>query len=102
VDQAMETMKGFRAIYDTMNWGKFEESDKYLSVDVSIRLFRHLLKFHNHNVDNFVNDVWLLLTFSLPKTNLIFLHGVPNSGKSFVIRSIAALYKYSATVQGTS
>ncbi|KAI0217858.1 hypothetical protein LSAT2_030426, partial [Lamellibrachia satsuma] len=38
----------------------------------------------------------------LPKTNMMFLHGVPNSGKSFLIRSVASLYKYSATVQGTS
>lgn len=51
---------------------------------------------------SFVDDVWRILTFQLPKTNLLFLHGVPNSGKSYVVRSIAALYKYSATIQGTT
>ncbi|KAI0231276.1 hypothetical protein LSAT2_018357, partial [Lamellibrachia satsuma] len=102
VDQALEAMKGFKAIYETIQWDKFENDDKYLDVDVSLRLFKHLLTFHQLNIDTFINDVWCILNFTMPKTNLLFLHGVPNSGKSFIIRSIAALYKYSATVQGTS
>ncbi|KAI0217857.1 hypothetical protein LSAT2_030425 [Lamellibrachia satsuma] len=39
VDQALETMKGFRSIYETMQWEKFEQDDRYLDVDVSLRLY---------------------------------------------------------------
>ena len=74
----------------------------YLNVDVSMRLLRHLLTHHDYNVESFVDDVWRILTLQLPKTNLLFVHGVPNSGKSYIIRSVAALYKYSATIQGTT
>lgn len=102
VDQAMEQMQGFKMLYSNMNWNKYTESDKYLNVDASLRLFRHLLKHHEINTDNFVDDLWRLLTFTQPKTNMIFLHGVPNSGKSYVIRSLVSLFKYSATCQGTS
>lgn len=102
VDQAMEAMQGFKMLYSNMNWNKFTESDKYLSVDASLRLFKHLMKHHDINLDTFVDDLWRLLTFAQAKTNMIFLHGVPNSGKSYIIRSLVSLYKYSATCQGTS
>ncbi|KAI0234581.1 hypothetical protein LSAT2_015182 [Lamellibrachia satsuma] len=102
VDQAMEQMQGFRQLYTNMNWSKFTESDKYLNVDASLRLFKHLLQHHDISFNAFVDDMWRLVTFAQPKTNMVFLHGVPNSGKSYVIRSLVAMYKYSATCQGTS
>ena len=102
VDKSLEVMQGFKARFEQIKWEKFEGNDAYLNVDASMRLIRHLLSHHEYSVESFVDDVWRILTLQLPKTNLLFVHGVPNSGKSYIIRSIAALYKYSATIQGTT
>lgn len=102
VDQALEQMQGFKAMYNKMLWNKYLDDPKYLSLDISLRLFAQLMVHHDISQQSFVNDVWQLVTFAKPKQNLLFLHGVPNSGKSFIIRSLVALYKYSATCQGTT
>ncbi|KAI0231278.1 hypothetical protein LSAT2_018359, partial [Lamellibrachia satsuma] len=57
---------------------------------------------HGINMSNFVDDVWDVMNESRPKLNLLFLEGVPNSGKSYIARSMIALFKYSATIQGTT
>lgn len=85
-----------------MNWRKFMADPSYLSLNVSLKLIRHWADFHGFLLSEFVYDAWDILATKLPKTNMMFLEGVPNSGKSFVLRSVVALYKYSATVQGTS
>ena len=102
VDKSLEVMQGFRARYEQIKWDEFDGDDSYLSVEVSMRLIRHLLDHHEYGLNQFIDDVWSILTLQRAKTNLLFVHGVPNSGKSFIIRSLAALYKYSATVQGTT
>ena len=102
VDKAMEIIQGFQARYESIDWAKYEQNEKYFPVDVSLNLFRHLLTHHDISVDAFVQDVWDILTFKRPKTNLMFLHGVPNSGKSYIVRSFCVLFKFLATVQGSS
>lgn len=102
VEKALEGIQGFQARYESINWSTFTTNEKYLSVDVSLNLFKHLLTHHDISLDAFVNDVWDILTLKRPKTNLMFLHGVPNSGKSYIVRSFCVLFKYLATVQGSS
>lgn len=102
VEKALEIMQGFKVRYENIKWEKYETNEGYLPVDMSMKLFNHLLTFHDISVDQFVQDVWDILTFKRPKTNLMFLHGVPNSGKSFIIRSVCWLFKFLATVQGSS
>ena len=102
VDKALEIRQGFKARFSQIVWEKFETDDAYLDVDVSMRLINHLLTFHGYDPQTFVADVWAILTLRLQKRNLLFFQGVPNSGKSFIARMIAALYKYPATVQGTT
>lgn len=50
VDKSLEAMQGFKAHFEKIQWDKFEGNHVYLDVDVSIRLFRHLLTHHECNV----------------------------------------------------
>jgi len=75
VDQALEQMQGFKQLYSKMQWEKFTDSDRFLTVDASLRLFRHLLKHHDIHVETFVDDVWRLVTFAQAKTNSVTYRG---------------------------
>ena len=101
MDRAVEINTPFKVQLEKMRWDKFE-NDKYLAKDVSIQLIKEILKTQGISTLTFTRDVYELLTRAKPKTNLLCLEGVPNSGKSFIARSIAALYKYQNTCQGTS
>ncbi|MEG7522134.1 MAG: hypothetical protein M3H12_03425 [Chromatiales bacterium] len=101
MDRATEQNTPFKHLLKNMKWDKFNTSEN-LATDVSHKLFEEILTTQNINKHNFVSDVYDILTLKKPKQNLMFIEGVPNSGKSFIARSISALFKYSATIQGTS
>ena len=101
MDRAIEINTPFKIMLDNMDWTKFQ-NEHYLTKEVSLVLFKNILDAQDISLVEFVNDVYDLLTMSKPKQNLLALEGVPNSGKSFIARSIAALYKYQNTCQGTT
>ena len=101
MDRAIEINTPFKILLDNMDWTRFE-NEHYLTKEVSLALFKNILDAQDISLVEFVNDVYDLLTMSKPKQNLLALEGVPNSGKSFIARSIAALYKYQNTCQGTT
>ena len=100
MDRAMEINTPFKTQLNKMKWEKYDQT-KYLDKDVSIKLLKEILTTQGISVIEFTTDVYELLTLAKPKTNLLCLEGVPNSGKSYIARSIAALYKYQNTCQGT-
>ena len=101
MDRAVEINTPFKVLFEKMDWSKFQ-TDQYLSKEVSLHLINQILEAQDINLGQFANDVYDLLTFQKPKQNLICLEGVPNSGKSYIARSIASLYKYQNTCQGTT
>ena len=101
MDRAIEINTPFKVLLSKMNWTKFD-TDQYLKHDVSLELIKQVLEAQGISVIEFTRDVYDLLTLAKPKNNLLCLEGVPNSGKSFIARSIASLYKYQNTCQGTS
>ena len=101
MDRAIEINTPFKIQLQKMKWEKFN-TDKYLAKDVSLELIKQILETQGISTLQFTRDVHDLLTLAKPKNNLLCLEGVPNSGKSFIARSIAALYKYQNTCQGTS
>ena len=101
MDRAVEINTPFKSMFDNMDWTKFQ-TDQYLSKEVSIVLFKQILDAQDISIIEFVNEVYDLLTMNKPKQNLLAFEGVPNSGKSYIARSIAALYKYQNTCQGTT
>ncbi len=66
----------------------------YLSVDDSVMLIEKWIDFHNFNKDVFLTDLFNTLTKSLPKKNTFILQGPPNSGKSWLIRSLLPIMRY--------
>ena len=101
MDRAIEINTPFKIQLGKMKWEKYN-TDKYLAKDVSLELIKNILETQGISTMQFTRDVYDLLTLTKPKNNLLCLEGVPNSGKSFIARSIAALYKYQNTCQGTS
>ena len=97
----MEINTPFKTHLEKMDWTKFQ-TEQYLNKDVSLLLIKQILEAQDISIVQFTNDVYELLTMSKPKQNLLCLEGVPNSGKSFIARSIASLYKYQNTCQGTT
>lgn len=81
---------------------KYNKKDSYMSLNISLRIFRLLLRRQNIDISRFINDVWCILNHKYPKKNLLILQGVPDSGKSTIARSIVDLFQHSATVQGTA
>lgn len=88
--------------YNKKDWNLYLNNTNYLSLDISLRLFRLLLRKQNIDISTFVNDVWNILNQKFPKKNLLVLQGVPDSGKSTIARSIVDLFQHNATVQGTA
>ena len=101
MDRAIEINTPFKILLAKINWTKFD-TDQYLKHDVSMKLIKEVLHAQGISVIEFTRDVYDLLTLAKPKNNLLCLEGVPNSGKSFIARSIASLFKYQNTCQGTS
>lgn len=101
MDKATEINMPFARLFEKMDWSKFNTKE-YLAKDVSLRLFSAILKNEGICESVFVKDIHELLTLKNPKQNLIFFEGVPNSGKSFIARSIASIFKYQSTIQGTT
>ena len=102
MDRAVEVNMPFKTHIKNLDWSKYDSNDAYLKTDVSLALFKEILAAQDISHLEFTRDVWELLTLARPKSNLLCLEGVPNSGKSFIARSIAGLYKYQNTCQGTS
>ena len=101
MDRATEINTPFRVQLEKINWEKYDQT-KYLDKDVSLKLIKEILNAQGISLIEFTTDVYELLTLAKPKTNLLCLEGVPNSGKSYIARSIASLYKYQNTCQGTT
>ena len=102
MDRAIEVNTPFKTQLKNMDWGKYDNNDIYLKKDVSLPLLKEILSAQGISHLEFTRDVYELLTLARPKSNLLCLEGVPNSGKSFIARSIAGLFKYQNTCQGTS
>lgn len=94
--------QSFMDKYHKKDWSLYLNNSHYLSLDISLRIFRLLLRRQNIDITNFVNNVWNIINQKYPKKNLLIFQGVPDSGKSTIARSIVDLFQHSATVQGTA
>ena len=102
MDRTLEIQHSFKHWLLQTNWLQFTENPTYLTVDESIQTFTVWCSLHGIVQNAFVNDMWTIMAKTKPKQNLMFLEGVLNSGKSFIARSVVALFKYNATIQGTT
>ena len=75
--------------------------DKYTTVDNSKQVLVVWFKLHNIPMQHFIDDAYDIMSKRKAKCNVLFLQGVPCSGKSFIARSLNSL-KYNQTIQGTS
>lgn len=72
----------------------------YLSKQQSLEIFDKWLKQQNFDKSQFLDDLYKVLERKLPKINTFVLHGPPNSGKSFILRSLIPHYSYFGEVRG--
>lgn len=92
--------ESFKDKFEKMDF-KFENK-KYATTDKSMIVFRTILMTQKIDEEQFVKAVWDLLNKKYPKKNLLVFRGKPNTGKSMIARSIANLFDYVSTIQGTS
>lgn len=72
----------------------------YIGVDESIGLLFDWIRHQGFDADNFINEIFDVLERKVPKKNTFCLMGPPNSGKSFVMRSIIPHFSYFGEVRG--
>lgn len=97
-------MMPFKEKFETMNWDQFNpnKSKIWMDKECSLKIFKSILMTQGIEEQVFVKTVWDLLNKTKPKTNLLVLTGLPNTGKSMIARSIADLFTHVSTIQGTS
>lgn len=91
--------KTFKMLMETDNCGEWH-SNEYLSVIESLDVFRKWLQLQQFDANEFLDNLFGILEKKTPKVNTFCLHGPPNSGKSFILRSIVPHYSYFGEVRG--
>ena len=67
---------------------------KYHDIQTSVKILEKLCANNGFSLVNMVNNVKRMFDKELPKINSIVFHGEPNSGKSYITRSLAELAKF--------
>ena len=93
--------QSFETKFKKVKWEQYN-GNEYHDVNTSMRIFKNIMHIQSIDADEFVSNLWKVLCQKLPKVNTFNIVGVPCSGKSFLMRSVAKLFRYTATIQGTS
>ena len=73
---------------------------KFLSFQESSKLFEKWIQHNNFNLTQFISNIFDVLKRKTPKVNTFCLQGPPNSGKSYVLRSLVQWFQFFGEVRG--
>jgi len=69
-------------------------TEELMTLTQSLDVFEKWCEHQKIERDDFVDNVFNVLSREIPKKNTLMLEGSPNSGKSYILRSIVPYYKY--------
>nr|QTE03882.1 MAG: nonstructural protein [Turdus hortulorum parvoviridae sp.] len=79
-----------------------DECKSFLSFKASMELLESWLKHNAIDKADFRTNIFNVLGRKIPKKNSFMIQGPPNSGKSYVLRSLVPYYVYWGEVHGTA
>lgn len=74
----------------------------YMSVERSLQIFDQWIRHQEFDKGTFIDQLYGVLERKYPKKNTFVLYGEPNSGKSYILRSLIPHYSYFGEVRGGS
>ena len=99
-----EDIKEFFQLYSQPNFDrifqkalsmvKYQDSSSYHDNQTSDKILETICSNNGFSLINLVNNVTKVFDKDLPKINGLVFHGEPNSGKSYIVRSLAELAKF--------
>ncbi len=88
LERAMSAEKSWPQLIDENAGTYVEDGEKFYDTETSMRIFKHWCSFQSINLDQFVTELWEVLTGQRPKINASVMEGPPNAGKSYILRTL--------------